>query len=94
MDNQLIKIGFTWSCMSCVVQPGKEDTLTLLFFDILWNYRCFKIESPAMIVEGGRLFVRSRDLLEVLLLDCLLSMGSSNLLSFLIYLSEPFYRAH
>lgn len=60
MDNQLIKIGFTWSCMSCVVQPGKEDTLTLLFFDILWNYRCFKIESPAMIAEG-----------EDLLADCL-----------------------
>ena len=43
------KSGFIKSCMSSVVHPGKEDTLTLEFLDILWPWRCLRTESPAII---------------------------------------------
>ena len=43
------KSGFIKSCMSSVVHPGKEDTLTREFLEILWPWRCLRTESPAII---------------------------------------------
>ena len=43
------KSGFIKSCMSSVVHPGKEDTLTREFLEILWPWRCLRTESPAVI---------------------------------------------
>ena len=43
------KSGFIKSCMSSVVHPGKEDTLTREFLEILWPCRCLGTESPAII---------------------------------------------
>ena len=49
------KSGFIKSCMSSVIQPGKEDTLTLEFLDILWPWRCLRTESPVIITFFWRL---------------------------------------
>ena len=43
--------GLILSFISSVVQPGKDDTFIREFFDILWSWRCLRIESPAIIIS-------------------------------------------
>ena len=37
--------------VSSVVQPGKDETFTREFLDILWPWRFLRIESPAIIIS-------------------------------------------
>ena len=53
-------MGLIWSRLSLVVQPGKVETLTLLLsLDILWAFKCFSTESPAIMAKQAGLSSRS-----------------------------------
>ena len=51
----LRKSGLIRSVMSCVVHPGNVAILTCKFLDILWLWRYFSEEYPAMIIFFRRL---------------------------------------
>ena len=46
----LRKSGLIRSFMSCVVHPGNVAISTSKFLDLLWFWRYFSVESPAMII--------------------------------------------
>lgn len=51
----LRKNGFVWSFISYVVDPGKDDLFSREFPDILWLWRCLRLESPVMMISFWRL---------------------------------------